>query len=61
MTRYYCDICKRELASCEEMVNIDFNHFGILRGIEDNEIQVCQVCSTRARNAIMALKPEEET
>lgn len=59
MTRYYCDICKMELESCNEMVCIDFNHFGVLRGIEDNEIQVCIACATRARNAILALKPKE--
>lgn len=61
MIRYYCDICKMELESCNEMVCIDFNHYGVLRGIEDNEIQVCIACATRARNAILALKLTEET
>ena len=62
MTKYYCDICKMELESCDEMVRIDFiNYLGGLRGVEDNEIQACQACATRARNRILALMPKEET
>ena len=61
MTRYFCDICKKELKSIEEMVCINFNHFGVLHEVADEEIQVCQACANRTFSAIHSLSPKEET
>ena len=61
MTKYFCDICQEELGRIEDMVCIDFNHFGVLRDIADKEIQVCERCAERAYKTIMLLSLEQES
>lgn len=60
MTRYFCDICKKEINSIDELVCIDFNHYDVLRGVEGEQIQACLECANRAYEAIISLPQKED-
>lgn len=40
MVKVYCDMCKREIDYNADGVNLDFNHYGVVKfmhGVKDEE------------------------
>lgn len=55
MVKVYCDMCKREIDYNVDGVNLDFNHYGVVKfmhGVKDEERQLCLNCAIRVRNWI---------
>lgn len=55
MVKVYCDMCKREIDYNADGVNLDFNHYGVVKfmhGVKDEERQLCLNCAIRVRNWI---------
>lgn len=55
MVKVYCDMCKREIDYNAGGVNLDFNHYGVVKfmhGVKDEERQLCLNCAIRVRNWI---------
>lgn len=55
MVKVYCDMCKREIDYDVDGVNLNFNHFGVVKfmhGEKDKECQLCLRCALRVRSWI---------
>lgn len=60
----YCDMCKREIDYNADGVNLDFNHYGVVKfmhGVKDEERQLCLNCAIRVRNWISEQCEREKT
>lgn len=64
MVKVYCDMCKREIDYNVVGVNLDFNHYGVVKfmhGEKDEERQLCLSCAAHVRNWISEQCGREKT
>ena len=64
MVKVYYDMCKREIDYNVDGVNLDFNHYGVVKfmhGVKDEERQLCLNCAIRVRNWISEQCEREKT
>lgn len=47
MIKTYCDMCGKEIDCDIDQVNLDFNHYGVVKFERDKEKQLCVGCADK--------------
>jgi len=62
MIRVFCDKCGKEIDHNKEGINVDFNHYGVVKfrnNEESKEFQLCKTCANGVYGFIKGKKVSE--
>ena len=60
MVKVFCDMCGKEVNREVDGVNLDFNHYGVVRFNSEYTLKDQQLCVTCACSVIDYIKAERE-